>query len=208
MAEKMVLIRVGVDTGCRPVHANGPLLPDGSFELIPIPDHVSAAFTYGSPARIQSRLATLQAGDLLIFYGGLRPVSADCRPLPAAVPTCYLFGYFELACALRAQDHEREELLPRFGANIHVRHADVFARQQETLVLAKGGPGSRLLARAVPISEPGRDRGGRRLQVLAAPLRAVFGPLGGLGSIQRCTPRWIAPEHVERAAAFIRSLPS
>jgi hypothetical protein len=47
---KVVLIRVGTDTGCRPIHANGPLLPDGSFELVPIPDHVSAGETrtYGN----------------------------------------------------------------------------------------------------------------------------------------------------------------
>ena len=80
----------------------------------------------------------------------------------------------------------------------------------EKLVLIRVGvdSGCRPLVRAVPLSEPGRDRGGRRLQVLAESMRAVFGPLGGLGSIQRGTPRWIAPEHGDRAAAFVRSLPS
>jgi hypothetical protein len=164
-------------------------------------------FTYGSPARIQSRLATLREGDLLVFYGGLRPLDKDRRPLPGYVPTCYLFGYFEVARAARAREHRRDELMPLFGQNFHVRHADVFTRQHETLVLVKGGPGSRLLDKAHPISQPGVTRTGRRLQVLSDGMRVVFGPLGGIGSVQRCTPRWIADAYVERAAAYIRALP-
>src|SRR5947209_8440860 len=146
---KMVLLRVGVDSGCRPIHANGPLLPDGSFELIPIPDHVSESesrtygntigrlgrpfadyfpqrraaithqpmhvdpefetYTYGSPTRMQTSLATLEEGDMLVFYGGLRPVTEDGIPHLGSRPTCYLFGYFEVAYAVRGQDHSREE---------------------------------------------------------------------------------------------------
>lgn len=241
---KMVFLRVGVDTGCHPIHSHGPLLPDGSFELVPIPDtlardekrtygnttgrlglplldffparraaianhpmHVDPEFdtcTYGSPARIQTNLASLEAGDMLVFYGGLQLVAPKGAPAPAAL---YLFGYFEVECAVRAREYSREALLPVFGANFHVRHADIFARQQDRLVLIKGDAASRLLTKAHRISSVGRDRRGKPIHVLSAEMQQVFGAFSGVGSIQRCVPRWVSPDKAQRAADFVRLLP-
>ncbi len=244
---KVVLLRVGMDSGCRPIQANGPLLPDGSFELMPIPDqsaehedrtygntvgrlgrplvdyfpnrravvadlpmHVDPEFdtnTYGTPTRLQRRLATLEDGDLLVFYGGLRPVTADGTPIPNVRHALYLFGYFDVACAVRARDYTRDELLPMFGANFHVRHPDLFENQQDELVLVKGTATSRLLEKARLLSETTPDRRGTPIFVLSAEMRAVFGTLSGVGSIQRSAPRWIDPAFAERAGDFVQSLP-
>lgn len=242
---KMVLIRVGADSGCRPLNRNGPLLPDGRFEFVPIPDlgaqnehhtygntlgrlgrplvdyfpdrrsaiadapmHVDpefGTFTYGSPANMQHSLALLEPGDVLVFYGGLRPVTDDGTPIPEMPHALYLFGYFEVESAVRAQEYTREQLLPTFGENFHVRHEDVFEHDHRRLVLVKGGPGSRLLTRAVPISARKPNRRGRPTFVLSGEIREVFGPLSAGGFIERCSPRWIDPAFVESAAAFTRS---
>jgi hypothetical protein len=234
-----------VDTGCHPIHSHGPLFPDGSFELVPIPDtlardekrtygntvgrlgrplldffparraaianhpmHVDPefdTFTYGSPARIQTNLASLEAGDMLVFYGGLQLMLPDGNPPPPAA--LYLFGYFQVERAVRAREYSREALLPVFGANFHVRHADVLARQQDRLVLVKGETTSRLLTKARRISSIGRDRRGKPIHVLSAEMQQVFGAFSGVGSIQRCVPRWVSPDKTQQAADFVRSLP-
>jgi hypothetical protein len=243
---KLVLLRVGADSGCRPIHANGPLLPDGRFELVPIPDHLSIgesrtysntpgrygrpladyfpdrrlaranlpmhvdpefeSFTYGSPTSMQRSLVTLEQGDMLVFYGGLRPVDDDGSPVRGVPHALYLFGYFEVDCAVRAREYTREELLQRFGANFHVRHPDIFERQHHDLVLVKGSIGSRLLTTAVQISERQPAGRGRPTFVLSEDMRQVFGPLSGMGSIERSAPRWIEPEFSPSAAQYVRSL--
>src|SRR5947209_9253516 len=177
-AMKVVLLRVGVDTGCRPIHAHGPLFPDGSFEYVPIPDlsaanerrtygntmgrsgrplvdffpgrraaivdhpmHVDPEFetwTYGLPARIQAHLSTLEEGALLAFYGGLRPIEPSDDAIPPAA--LYLFGYFDVLGAVRARDYTRDDLLPMFGENFHVRHPELFDAQHDRLVLVTGTP--------------------------------------------------------------------
>ena len=162
-------------------------------------------WTYGLPARIQAHLSTLEEGDLLAFYGGLRPIEPSDDAIPPAA--LYLFGYFDVLGAVRARDYTRDDLLPMFGENFHVRHPELFDAQHDRLVLVKGNPSSRLLSKAQPISGIGRDRRGQPIHVLSEEMQGVFGTFAGVGSIQRCVPRWVAPEFVERAAAFVRSLP-
>jgi hypothetical protein len=244
---KMVLLRVGTDTGCKPIHANGPLLPDGSFEYVPLPDCSAAnehrtygntigrfgrpladyfperrsrienfaihfdpefeTYTYGTPTGLQQSLARLQAGDMLVFYGGLRAVDEEGRPIPQTPHGLYLLGYFEVVCAVRARAYARNELLPDFGENFHVRHEDIFERDHDKLVLVKGGTGSRLLTKAVPISDRRPNKLDRLTFVLSDEMREVFGPLKGAGFIERCSPRWIDPAFVETAADSVRSRP-
>jgi hypothetical protein len=158
-------------------------------------------FTYGDPSIPKSGLQRLEPGDLLVFYCGLRRGDRE------EAPALYLAGYFEVAVAGRASDFSPEQLHALFGRNMHVRHPALFEVQRERLVLVKGGAGSRLLSRAVRISEVGRTRTGRPLQVLSREIREVFGSMQGRLSIQRSPPRWVEPAFVERAAAFVRSLP-
>ncbi len=172
--------------------------------------HVDPEFdtnTYGTPTRLQRRLATLEEGDLLVFYGGLRIVTAEGIPIPNSRHALYLAGYFEVACAVRAQDSTRDDLLSMFGANFHVRHPHLFQDQQDELVLVKGVGTSRLLDKARLISETAPDRRGTPIFVLSEEMRAVFGPLSSVGSIQRSTPRWIDPAFTGRPGEFVRSLP-
>jgi len=53
---------------------------------------------------------------------------------------------------------------------------------------------------------PGQDVRGAPLKVLSAEAQNVFGDFGGKISIQRSTPRWVAPEWAELAATHLRSL--
>lgn len=234
----VVLLRVGIDTGCGGMH--GPLFADGSFEYIPIPDpsasdertygtllgrrgnplieyfprsrqprmanhpiHVDPEFatrTYGDPGLPKASLQNLAPGDLLVFYAGLRGWDFPCEP------ALYLIGYFEVQTAGLAKHLTPDALQALFPANFHVRHPQIFTAQYQVLVLVKGTPASRLLHRAVRISEVGKNRAGKPLHILSASMREHFGEFNGHLSIQRSPPRWVAADHVESAAAFVRSL--
>jgi hypothetical protein len=82
----------------------------------------------------------------------------------------------------------------------------VFAQQKHSLVLVKGGPGSRLFKKAHQISVEGKDRSGRPLKVLSPSMQRVFGTFGGHISIQRCPPRRVEPEFVDKALGFLREV--
>lgn len=236
----VVLLRVGIDSGCGGIQ--GPLFDDGSFEFIWMPDRTQAdsrtygntigqrsgkalieffplrlraamagqaihvdpefeTYSYGDPTTPKAGLRRLKAGDLLVFYAGLRGSDHQCRP------ALYLVGYFEVSLAGRADDLGDEVVRLEFAANFHVRHPAVYERDKGRLLLIKGGPGSRLLGKARAISSVGEDRNGVPLKVLSPDLRGVFGDFGGLNSIQRSAPRWVSPSHVSVAAEFVRSLP-
>ncbi|MCI0575925.1 MAG: hypothetical protein L0332_25475 [Chloroflexi bacterium] len=157
-------------------------------------------FTYGDPTRPKAGLRHLEKGDMLIFYCGLEGWDFPCGP------ALYLIGYFEVLAAGRASDFSREEIRHLFAENFHVRHQPVYERQAARFVLVKGSMESRLLRKAVLISDVGRDRRGRPLKVLSADMQEIFGDFGGKISLQRSPPRWVHPTHVEKAARFVRSL--
>jgi hypothetical protein len=158
-------------------------------------------FTYGDPSRPKRSLGKLQRGDMLVFYCGLEGWG-NCD----APPALYLMGYFEVELAIPTAGEADQALIEQYFANnFHVRHPSTYQRDKDRLVLVKGGAGSRLLTRAVKISQIGQDKGGRPLKVLSDDMRAVFGEFGGKNSIQRSTPRWVDQEFVERAAEFVRS---
>jgi hypothetical protein len=158
-----------------------------------------ASFTYGDPTSPKAGLRRLAAGDLLVFYAGLRGYGCD---LP---PGLYLIGYFEVAFAGLARDLT-EEQIRACSDNFHVRHESVFVDQRDRLVLIKGGSGSRLLTKAVKISVMGRDRAGKPLKVLSPEMQEIFGGFDGKLSLQRSPTRWVANEHVPGAACFVRGL--
>jgi hypothetical protein len=157
-------------------------------------------FTYGDPASARANLHRLEAGDILAFYCGLQGWDFHSE---AAL---YLIGYFQVATAGKASSFSEKEIQDFFFYNYYVRHKVVYKKRRDRLVLVKGGPGSRLLERAVPISVMGRDRSGRSLKVLSPKMQEVFGDFDGKISIQGSAPRWVYPGYVQRAAAFVRSL--
>jgi hypothetical protein len=174
----------------RPTVANQSIHIDPEFD----------GFTYGDPTTPKKGLRRLRRGDLLILYCGLQGFGFE------SPPALYVVAYFRIALAGEPY-HLGEEVVRReFASNFHVKHPAVYRKDRERLLLLKGGPGSRLLSKALKISEEGSDRTGKPLKVLCPSMREVFGDLGGLNSLQRSTPRWVSPTHVERAASFVTSL--
>jgi hypothetical protein len=137
---------------------------------------------------------------MLIFYCGLE--GWDFKSWPAL----YLMGYFEVLTAGRASDYSTYELETLFSENYHVRHRDIYERQKRELILVKGSSQSRLLKKAVCISDIGRDRSGRPLKVLSAAMQKIFGDFDGKISFQRSPTRWVKSTNVPQAAEFMRSL--
>lgn len=235
---KMVMLRVGIDTGSGGIH--GPLFKDSSFEFIPIPDKFGigrctygntkgrmgrklvdyfpeghrvkmedrslhtdpefATFTYGDPTAPKSILRRLEAGDMLVFYCGLQGWDHESEP------ALYLAGYFDVLRAGKADEFSTHEIQDLFGDNFHVCHKHVFEQQKNRLILAKGSQNSRLLEQAVLISAVGQDRSGKPLKILSPEMQEIFGDFGGKVSFQRSTPRWVAPDRVQKAAKFVESL--
>lgn len=157
-------------------------------------------FTYGDPTIPKVSLQRLEAGSLLVFYAGLKGWGFESRP------ALYIIGYFVVTHAGLATSFTCTELSRMFRSNFHVKHRAVFNHQKEFLVLIKGGKGSRLLKKAVKISSIGQDRIGRPIYLLSRKMQSVFGSFHGRICIQRCPPRWVAPEFTERALRFLRSL--
>jgi len=219
---KIALLRVGIDTGCGGIH--GPLFQDGRFEYVPIPsesakdgrtygnvrgryggslveyfsEHKQArmkdshihfdpefeTFTYGDPTRPKAGLRHLQKGDFLVFYAGLQGFDF------ARAPALYLIGYFIVKTAGLAKDFSRDAIRRLFRRNYHIITKD----RRPGLVLVKGAKGSRLLEKALCISEEGADRNGKPLKVLSRKMRRTFGDFAGKVGIQRSPPRWIREE--------------
>jgi hypothetical protein len=159
------------------------------------------AFTYGDPTKPKAVLRNLEADDLVLFYCGLH--GADFR----AELALYLIGYFDVLTAGKASDYDDGALRDLFGHNFHVRHSEIFAQQRDDLVLVKGAPTSRLLTRAVRISEMGSDRAGKPLKVLSEEARSRFGNFRGRYGIQRSTPRWVESDNVGLTSEYIHALP-
>ena len=157
------------------------------------------AFTYGDPTPPKAGLRHLEPGDLLVFYCGLKGYDF------ASEPALYLMGYFDVEYAGFAASLSPKQLAG-VRKNFHVKHEEVFRRQQERLVLVKGTQGSRLLTKARQISAIGKDSSGRPLKILAPEMQRVFGDFGGKVAIQRCPPRWVHPSFVSKAADFVRAL--
>lgn len=154
--------------------------------------------TYGDPTPPKAGLRHLAAGDLLVFYAGLHGYDHD------ASPALYLIGYFEVAFAGIALELSQAQVND-CRANFHVRHESVFHDQRNRLVLVKGGPGSRLLSKAVKISVTGKDRAGKPLKVLSPEMQKIFGGFDGKISFQRSPTRWVKAEYVRLAAEFVRA---
>jgi hypothetical protein len=90
----------------------------------------------------------------------------------------YLIGYFEVAFAGIGRDLTEDQIRD-CSNNFHVRHESVFLEQRDRLVLVKGGPGSRLLMKAVKICVMGQDRAGKPLKILSPEMQQIFGTFGG-----------------------------
>lgn len=234
----VVLVRVGIDTGCGGIHS--PLFVNGEFEFVPIPDshgvdertycnvkgragrsfteyfperkrdamrsqsmHVDPefeTFTYGDPTPPKRNLSQLQPGDLLVFYSGLEGWGFS------KAPALYLTGFFHVKLAGFAASFSQIQIDAEFSQNFHVRHRKMFREQCDRLVLVKGNSNSRLFRKAHLLGETIRRENGSSWQIITPAMEKVFGKFGGIGSLQRSTPRWVEDGLVNRAAHFVESL--
>ncbi len=159
------------------------------------------SFTYGDPTSLKARLRELELGDLLVFYAGLEGSGGF-----KSKAGLYIVGYLDIQKAGRVKNFTKSEMATFFRKNAHVYDKKRFNHDKETLVLVKGTKKSRLLKKAVLISEIGQDCKGRPLKILSKKMQSVFGNFDGHLSIQRSSPRWVYPAFVERAAQFVRNL--
>lgn len=190
------------------VGRHGRLLSDyfpsrGRVHMAGKPMHVDPefdTFTYGDPTVPKQGLSRLKPGDLLVFYAGLEGWGFT------AAPALYLIGLFEVELIGFGSNFSSRVLHQKFSQNFHVLHRSVFAGQRDKLVLVKGNQRSRLLNKAIKIGERQRLAGGSWWQIITPKMAKVFGRFGGIGSLQRSTPRWVERDFVERSVAFVRSL--
>ena len=158
------------------------------------------SFTYGDPTPPKRNLAQLKPGDLLVFYAGMEGWGHPTEP------ALYLAGFFRVKLAGFASGFTSEQLGQEFSQNYHVRHRTVFAKQRERLVLIKGGKGSRLFQKAHLIGEKVQRKNGTSWQIITPQMEKVFGKFGGIGSLQRSTPRWVEEKLIDKAEKFVESL--
>jgi hypothetical protein len=158
------------------------------------------SFTYGDPTPPKRNLSQLRPGDLLVFYAGME----GWRHV--AIPALYLAGMFRVESAGFAPSFSDEQLRRDFGKNYHVCHQMVFTEQRDRLVLVKGGEGSRLFRRAQLIGETVWRENGTSWQIITPRMESIFGKFGGIGSLQRSTPRWVDQRLIRTAAKFLESL--
>jgi hypothetical protein len=157
-------------------------------------------FTYGDPTTPKAGLRHLSNGDMLIFYCGLAGWDFE------SPPALYLLGYFEVLVAGKVHYLTPSELETLFSNNYHVKYTEVFERQKKDLVLVKGSENSRILNKAIRISEIGWNRSGKPIKVLSSEMQKIFGDFNGKLCIQRSPTRWIREENVGRTVEYIRSL--
>lgn len=157
-------------------------------------------FTYGDHTSPKAGLRRLVEGDLLVFYCGLQGWGFRSEP------ALYLMGCFEIEHAGSCSAFTSTQRKKLFHNNAYVKNEGLLREVADTLVLVKGTRKSRLFEKAYEISSVGRDKSGRPLKVLSKEMQAIFGDFGGKIAIQRCPPRWVAKESVEKAARFVKTL--
>ncbi len=96
-------------------------------------------YTYGDPTRPKKSLKDLTRGDLLVFYAGLKGWDKCKTP-----PGLYIIGYFVVEEVLFHPDLKGKGVITKFKNNWHVLNRD----KSKSLILVKGGKGSRLLKKA------------------------------------------------------------
>ena len=177
--------------------------PRSRARMATVPMHVDPefeTFTYGDPTPPKKSLIRLKTGDLLVFYAGLEGWDFQCAP------ALYIIGFFKIKLIGFGSSFPDKVLHEEFRLNFHVMHRSVLAGGRDKVVLAKGTKNSRLLKKAVKIGERQRLKGGAWWQIITPEMACILGLFGGIGSLQRSTPRWVEPDFVERAARFVRSL--
>ena len=157
---------------------DAPMHDDPEFET----------FTYGDPTTVKRRyLLRLSEGDLLVFYAGLKPYENT-----AYETALYIIGYFTVNRIIDFNAITQEagaRYYKEFANNAHARRYD---RYYNLVIVSGDKNNSRLLNRAVRISELKPNRVGRLTYAVSAEMEQR---LGVTGFIERSVPpRFIEEE--------------
>lgn len=137
-------------------------------------------FTYGDPTAKRKWLLKLEAGDLLVFYAGLSPFQNKNYKTGL-----YIIGYFTVEKVKdfnRLSQEEIAECRRLYPENAHSKRSC----GTDNLVMVVGRKSeSRLLDKALLISESRPDKSGKPCQAISSEMEAL---LGISGFIQRSIP--------------------
>jgi hypothetical protein len=218
---KALLLRVGIDKGCggtlAPIFDDGSFefipIPEGvpapgaatynerigrrgkrlsayvPSSIKNAPMHEDPEFltcTYGDPTLKRYYLLKLVKGDLLVFYAGLQPYATDNYK-----EALYIIGYFDVKNVTefnKLSEAELAESLQWYRHNAHIKRQNSLG----DLVVVAGDRDSRLLHKAIVISQKKPDRRGRPTHALSPEMEDF---LGISGFIQRSIPpRFVVEE--------------
>jgi len=136
--------------------------------------------TYGDATAKRSYLLKLQNGDLLAFYAGLQPFNND-----KFNTALYLIGYFTVEGVIDFNQLSKTDIetsYKLYSNNAHIKRS----RPPTDLVIVVGNKrSSRLLSKAVPISQSKPDKSGKPTQAVSEEMERL---LGISGFIQRSMP--------------------
>lgn len=146
------------------------------------------SFTYGDPTSKRTSLLKLEKDDLLVFYAGLTPFRN--RKYKEAL---YIIGYFTIENVIdfnQLTEKEIEKCYQFYPNNAHLKRS----YDTKDLVMVVGCKDkSKLLDRAILISQTKYSKNRRPYQVLSGKMEKL---LGISGSIQRSIPpRFIINEN-------------
>jgi len=145
-------------------------------------------FTYGDPTYKRRFLLKLEKNDLLIFYAGLCPFQT--RKHKTAL---YIIGYFIVDRVIDFNSLSRSEIrqcYKKYPNNAHLKRS---YRTEDLVIIVGNKKKSKLLNKAILISQTKYDRNGRPYQAVSKKMEKI---LGISGSIQRSIPpRFIRSEN-------------
>lgn len=154
-------------------------------------------FTYGDKGSKAKWLLKLDRHDILVFYAGLTPHNHDSCP-----EALYIIGYFTVSEVINFDEISAEvnEYCKRCSNNAHIkRYNDL----NGTVIVMGNENKSKLLDKAISISEPRLNKINRRYHAVSNEMEEL---LGIKGSIQRSIPPRIIedPPYLENLLKLLK----
>lgn len=144
-------------------------------------------FTYGDPTSKRKYLLKLGKDDLLVFYAGLTPFKNNKYK-----EALYIIGYFTVKKVInfnQLSSREIEKCYQLYPNNAHLKRSQ---NTQDLVMIVGSKNGSKLLEKAILISQTKHDRNGKPYQAVSREMEKL---LRISGSIQRSIPtRFIRKE--------------
>lgn len=129
-------------------------------------------------------MRTLEKGDILAFSAGLKPYENDNYEA-----RIYLIGYFtvdKVVDFINMTNEEMDEAYKKYKNNAHSKRRTAYSGREggeDTLLIVVGNKKkSKMLNKAIPLSQVGHDSSGRNLPVVSKKTQKI---LGIYGSFQR-----------------------